>query len=495
MKVHSIKVYNTASQKKEDFVPLREGRVTMYVCGITAYDYAHIGHARAAVIFDVVFRYLTYRGYQVNYVRNFTDVDDKIIKRANDEGVPGAEIAQKYIKAYTEDMRLLGVKPPQHEPLATEHINEIIEMIKRLIDRDYAYSVDGDVYFEVKKFSEYGKLSKKNIDEQLSGARVETDERKKDPRDFALWKKAKPNEPFWVSPWGDGRPGWHIECSVMSQKYLGDTIDIHGGGRDLIFPHHENEVAQSEAASGKPFVRYWLHNGFVKINREKMSKSLGNFFTVKDMLKDYHPEVVRLFLLSHHYRSPVDFSSDAMREAEGGLERIYTTLGEIDGLIGDKNYPAVEEGSLNEADREICQELISLRKNFEKGMDDDFNTAVSIGCIYQAIRALNKYLSRREFAKTDESCALLYEGRAIISRIGEVLGIFQVVPAEYLQMVRDRKLSQLKITVSEIEQMVTERNKARKEKDWARADEIRDSLLNKGIILEDGKGTTAWKVQ
>jgi len=495
MELNPIKVYNTASQKKEEFVPLRENRVTMYVCGITAYDYAHIGHARAAVIFDVIFRYLTYRGYQVAYVRNFTDVDDKIIKRANDEGVSGNEIAQRYIKAYTEDMHRLGVKPPQHEPLATEHIDDIIAMIKRLIDRGYAYSLDGDVYFEVKKFSEYGKLSKKNIDDQLAGARVEMDKRKKDPRDFALWKKAKPNEPFWPSPWGEGRPGWHIECSVMSRKYLGATLDIHGGGRDLIFPHHENEVAQSEAATGKPFVRYWIHNGFVKINREKMSKSLGNFFTVKDMLEDYHPEVVRLFLLSHHYRSPVDFSSTAMQKAEGGLERIYTTLGEIDELVGKKDYPDVEEGRLKGADREIYQELIGLQENFEKGMDDDFNTAVSIGSIYQTIRSLNKYLSRREFAKTDEVCAILSEGRAIICRIGEVLGLFQVLPADYLKMMKNRKLAQLKITVSEIERMVKERNQAREDKEWARADEIRDSLLNNGIILEDGKGTTAWKVK
>ncbi|HNR14899.1 MAG TPA: cysteine--tRNA ligase, partial [Thermodesulfobacteriota bacterium] len=301
--MNPIKVYNTFSQKKEEFVPLFDGRVNMYVCGVTVYDHAHIGHARAAVIFDVVYRYLKYRGYRVAYVRNFTDVDDKIINRANAEGKSWKEIADTFINEYSEDMQALGVQSPTHEPRATDHITEMIELVSTLIERGHAYELDGDVYFSVGSFSEYGRLSKKNIDEQLSGARVEKDERKRDPRDFALWKASKPGEPWWPSPWGNGRPGWHIECSAMSCKYLGETLDIHGGGKDLVFPHHENERAQTEAATGKPFVRYWVHNGFVNINSEKMSKSLGNFFTIKDILNEYHPEVVRLFLLSHHYRS------------------------------------------------------------------------------------------------------------------------------------------------------------------------------------------------
>ncbi|MBW1678807.1 MAG: cysteine--tRNA ligase, partial [Deltaproteobacteria bacterium] len=457
--------------------------------------HAHIGHARAAVIFDVICRYLKYRGYQVTYVRNFTDVDDKIINRAINEETSCEEIAGRYIKEYTDDMNALGVETPTHEPLATEHIRDIIETVKTLIERGYAYELAGDVYFEVKKFSEYGKLSKKNTDEQLAGARVEIDERKKDPRDFALWKKSKPNEPSWLSPWGEGRPGWHIECSVMSQKYLGETIDIHGGGRDLIFPHHENEIAQAEAATGKPFVRYWIHNGFININHEKMSKSLGNIFNIKDILKEYHPEVVRLFLLSHHYRSPVDFSPETMKEAEVGIERIYTTLGEIDSIVGDKNYPAVEEDRLNEADREIYDEVKNLSQRFDEAMNEDFNTALSIGHIYNTVRNLNRYFSSREFAATDQVCAIIAEAKTIFSRIGKVLGLFQVPSVEYLKMVKNKKLTQLDITVDEIEILVEERNQARKGKKWDRADQIRETLLKKNIILKDGWEKTTWKIK
>ena len=491
----ALRVYNTLTQRKEEFIPLHESRVGMYVCGVTVYDHAHIGHARAAVIFDVIYRYLKYLGYTVTYVRNFTDVDDKIINRAIAEGTSCEEIAAQYIREYTDDMKTLGNESPTHEPLATKHVEDMIETIQTLIERGYAYELDGDVYFEVGKYPQYGSLSKKNMDEQIAGARVEADERKKDPRDFALWKKAKPHEPSWACPWGEGRPGWHIECSVMSQKYLGETIDIHGGGGDLVFPHHENEIAQAEAVTGKPFVRYWIHNGFVNINREKMSKSLGNFFTIRDILKEYHPEVVRLFLLSHHYRSPVDFSPETMKEAEAGIERIYATLEEIDALIGTKEYPAVEESLLNEEQKEVYNEITTLSQEFEQAMSEDFNTAICLGHGYHTIRTLNRHLPNQQFMKTDQAHALLAEARAVFSRIGNVLGLFQVQPVEYLEMVKKKKLAQLDIAVEEIERLVEERRQARKEKNWQRADQIRDTLLKKNIILEDSRGTTAWKVK
>jgi len=496
MSSHPIHLYNSMTQKKEEFVPLKENQVTMYVCGVTVYDHAHIGHARAAVIFDVIYRYLKYRGFKVTYVRNFTDVDDKIINRANREGVSWKMIAETYIREYTADTQALGNESPTHEPLATEHIADMIKTITTLIEKGYAYELDGDVYFEVGKFVGYGKLSKKNLDEQMAGARVEADERKKDPRDFALWKKSKPGEPFWPSPWGEGRPGWHIECSAMSQKYLGETIDIHGGGRDLIFPHHENEIAQAEAASGKSFVRYWIHNGFVNINQEKMSKSLGNFFTIKDILKKYHPEVVRLFLLSHHYRSPVDFSAENMNDAKTGLERLYTTLAEVDALLEGKDFPEVNEEGLSARDKKLYEEIKTLIAQFEQAMDEDFNTALALGHVYNAVRALNRFLSDSEFKKTDSARSVVALARKAFSQIGTVLGLFQVKPPEFLAMLKNLKLSDLDIPpVDEIEKLIEERNQARREKNWKRADEIRDFLLEKNIILEDGRGKTTWKVK
>jgi len=323
----ALRVYNTMTQKKEEFIPLHKGRIGMYACGVTVYDLCHIGHARSAMVFDVIYRYLQYKGYEVTYVRNFTDVDDKIIKRAQEAGVSTEEIAARYIQEFYIDMGALGMLKPTMEPKATEHIPEMIAQVERLLEKGLAYQVEGDVYYAVEKFPEYGKLSKRTLDEMQAGARVEVDERKRNPLDFALWKAAKPGEPSWASPWGKGRPGWHIECSAMSQRYLGDTLDIHGGGKDLIFPHHENEIAQAEGATGRPFVRFWLHNGFVNIAKEKMSKSLGNFLTIKEILKEYHPEVVRFFLLSRHYRSPVDFSSQGMEEARQNLARFYQVLG------------------------------------------------------------------------------------------------------------------------------------------------------------------------
>ena len=492
--LNPIKVYNTFSQKKEEFVPLFDGRVNMYVCGVTVYDHAHIGHARAAVIFDVVYRYLKYRGYRVAYVRNFTDVDDKIINRANAEGKSWKEIADTFINEYSEDMQALGVQSPTHEPRATDHITEMIELVSTLIERGHAYELDGDVYFSVGSFSEYGRLSKKNIDEQLSGARVEKDERKRDPRDFALWKASKPGEPWWPSPWGNGRPGWHIECSAMSCKYLGETLDIHGGGKDLVFPHHENERAQTEAATGKPFVRYWVHNGFVNINSEKMSKSLGNFFTVKEILKEYHPEVVRLFLLSHHYRSPVDFSQETMKDVENGIERIYAALVDIDVLIGQSQPQPVAEGSLSALEAAAYQDVQALAGRFEEAMDDDFNTAQAVGAVYHVVRALNRFMTDKQFEKTGQALAVLAEASRQIVRLGGVLGVFQVPPADYLEGVKRKKLAQLAVSVEEIEQLIAERNQARSSKNWARADEIRAGLQQKGIVLEDRKDGTTWSV-
>jgi len=332
-----LRIYNTLSGKKEAFKPLREKKVGMYACGVTVYDLCHIGHARSTVVFDVIFRYLRFLGYEVTYVRNITDVDDKIIKKANEEEVGCEEIAHRYIREFNSDMEALGLEKPTHEPKATEHIRGMIRMTEGLMGKGYAYQADGDVFFSVEKFKGYGKLSKRNLDQMRAGARVEIDEKKRNPLDFALWKTSKPGEPSWDSPWGRGRPGWHIECSVMSQAYLGDTIDIHGGGKDLIFPHHENEITQSEGATGKPLAQFWVHNGFVNINREKMSKSLGNILTIKDILKFYHPEIIRLFLLSHHYRSPVDFSDRNLAEAKMGMDRFYSTLKRMGG--GGVSFP------------------------------------------------------------------------------------------------------------------------------------------------------------
>ncbi len=390
----ALRIHNTMTGKKEEFVPLHEKRVRMYVCGITAYDLCHIGHARSTIIFDMIYRYLRYRGYEVIFVRNFTDIDDKIIKRANQEGVEYKTIAEKYINEFNLDMGRFGLEKPSIEPKATEHIPEMIQLISTLVEKGYAYQREGDVFFSVEGFKDYGKLSKRDLEEMQAGARVEIDEKKINPLDFALWKSSKPGEPFWESPWGKGRPGWHIECSVMSQKYLGETFDIHGGGRDLIFPHHENEIAQSEAATGKPFVRYWVHNGFVNINKEKMSKSLGNILTLKEIFKDWQPEVIRLFLLSHHYRSPVDFSFDTLSEAKSGLDRFYTTLRAVQDEIKKLPSPLTGEGEGGEAPViKECQETIeSFQGRFEEAMDDDFNTAQALGYFYDLQRYLNIFL-------------------------------------------------------------------------------------------------------
>jgi cysteinyl-tRNA synthetase len=484
-----LRVYNTMTQKKEELIPLHKGRIGMYACGVTVYDLCHIGHARSAVVFDVIYRYLRYKGYEVTYVRNFTDVDDKIINRAQQEGVGFEEIAARYIKEFYTDMGALGLLPPTVEPKATEHIPEMIALVARLIGKGLAYQVEGDVYYAVERFPKYGKLSKRSLDEMQAGARVEVDERKRNPLDFALWKAAKPDEPSWESPWGKGRPGWHIECSAMSQRYLGDTLDIHGGGKDLIFPHHENEIAQAEGATGKPFARYWLHNGFVNIDKEKMSKSLGNFLTMKEILKAYHPEVVRFFLLSRHYRSPIEFSTEGMEETRQNLVRFYQTLARIDEAL--QKTAGKQKEKFSSEERAALQTTEAFAQRFEEAMDDDFNTAVAIADLFTLNHDLNHILQGPSVPSTE----ILHQGKEAFALAGKVLGIFQEDPRVFLEQEHQRKAQSLTITPYEIEGLMRERDEARSIKDWKRADEIRNQLASQGIILEDTPHGTVWRIQ
>jgi cysteinyl-tRNA synthetase len=500
----TIRIHNTLTGKKEDFVPLHEKKVRMYVCGVTVYDLCHIGHARSAIVFDTIDRYFRYRGYDVTFVRNFTDIDDKIIRRANEEGVDCKDIAEKYIGEFDIDMGRLGLEKPSVEPKATEHIPEMIQLISTLIQKGVAYQNGGDVFFSVEKFKDYGKLSKRNLEEMQAGARVDVDEKKENPLDFALWKASKPGEPFWESPWGKGRPGWHIECSVMSQKYLGETLDIHGGGRDLIFPHHENEIAQSEAATGKPFVRYWIHNGFVNINKEKMSKSLGNILTLKEIFKDWHPEALRLFFLSYHYRSPVDYSEDSFLEAKLGLDRFYSTLNAVQEELKSKGeglprgvtkLTPQSEGETSSALKEARRAVGSFQARFEEAMDDDFNTAEALGYFYDLQRNLNSLLDISKGHPTQEIIAILKQGHDHFSTMGWVFGLFREDPGKYLDQQKKEGLKKLNLTEQEILRSIDERNLARKEKNWKRADEIRNDLLLKGIVLEDAPTGTKWKIK
>jgi len=471
-------IYNTLSGKKEEFRTIIHGQVGTYVCGVTVYDFCHLGHARGALVFDVIRRYLEYKGYRVTYVRNFTDIDDKIINRAKEECCAPLDVSCKYIEAYINDFKELGVRPPDIEPKATEHIPEMIEMIEKLIKKGYAYEKEGNVFFSVRQFNGYGKLSGRDLEQMKAGARVEIDERKDYPLDFALWKKSKPAEPSWQSPWGDGRPGWHIECSVMSQKYLGDTIDIHGGGEDLIFPHHENEIAQSEAATGKPFVRYWLHNGFVNINQEKMSKSLKNFFTIRAILSKYHAEVVRYLLISTHYRSPIDFSAEKLVEAEKALERVYTTFQNIEHL-GAPLDTEIKPSS------HCMKNIEALKKRFESAMDDDFNTAAALGHIFEFIRETNIYLQKDE--EINKKRVDLSTCKATIKDLGKVLNLFQGKG-------REKNLDHLAEGLLSI--ILDIRQISRQNKDWAMADHIRKGLAELNIHLEDRTdGKTLWKIK
>ncbi|CUX64733.1 Cysteine--tRNA ligase [Clostridium sp. C105KSO15] len=465
-----MKIYNTLSRQKEEFVSLEPGKVRMYVCGPTVYNYIHIGNARPIIVFDTVRRYFEYKGYEVNFVSNFTDIDDKIIKKAIEEGVDADTISKRYIDECKKDMEGLNVKPATKSPLATEEICGMLEMIQKLVASGHAYAAkDGTVYFRTSSFEEYGKLSHKNLDDLQSGFReikVTGEDGKEDPTDFVLWKPKKEGEPFWESPWCEGRPGWHIECSVMSRKYLGDQIDIHAGGEDLIFPHHENEIAQSEAANGKEFAKYWMHNGFLNIDNKKMSKSLGNFFTVREISEKYDLQVLRFFMLSAHYRSPINFSAELMESSKNGLERILTAIGKLK----DLEASAKTERLLDHEDKNAVQELVS---KYEAAMDDDFNTADAISAIFELVKLSN--------STTNEDSSKEYVNylKEIIERLCDVLGIITEKEEEILD--------------DEIEAMIAGRQQARKDKNFALADEIRGKLLEKGIVLEDTREGVKWK--
>ena len=467
-----MKLFNTMSRRKEEFVPLEEGKVRMYVCGPTVYNLIHIGNARPMIIFDTVRRYLEYKGYEVNYVSNFTDVDDKIIKKAIEEGVSSEEISQRYIAECKKDMAGMNVKPATTHPLATQEIDGMIDMIQTLIDKGYAYPVaDGTVYFRVKKFKEYGKLSHKNLDDLQSGFRslqVSGEDQKEDPLDFVLWKPKKEGEPFWKSPWCDGRPGWHIECSVMSRKYLGEEIDIHAGGEDLVFPHHENEIAQSECCNGVPFAKYWMHNAFLNIDNRKMSKSLGNFRTVRQIGEQYDLQVLRFFMLNAHYRSPLNFSADLMESSKNALERITDAAAR---LRDRQTAASVQEAS--EDEKQMMQEEAGFITKFEEAMDDDFNTADALAAIFELVKLANTNVS--EASSAEFAGALL----DTMVKLCDVLGLKAVKTEEILD--------------KEIEDLIAERQEARKAKNFARADEIRDELLAKGIILKDTREGVKWK--
>ena len=466
-----MKLYNTMSKKKEEFVPLEQDKVKMYVCGPTVYNFIHIGNARPMIVFDTVRRYFEYKGYEVNFVSNFTDVDDKIIKKAIEEGVTADEISKRYIAECKKDMEGMNVKPATTHPLATEEIGGMIELIRTLIDKGFAYEKNGTVYYRTRKFADYGKLSHKNLDDLRSGNRsllVTGEDEKEDPLDFVLWKPKKEGEPAWESPWSEGRPGWHIECSEMSKKYLGEQIDIHAGGEDLIFPHHENEIAQSEAANGKEFAKYWLHNGFLNIDNRKMSKSLGNFFTVREISEKYDLQVLRFFMLSAHYRSPLNFSAELMESAKNGLERIVTAAENLRFLM--KNAQAE---AMNESEKEVFAKTREYVEGFEKAMDDDFNTADAVAAVFELVKYANTT------ADGDSSKEYLQGILDVLGKLTDVLGIIVEKKEELLD--------------ADIEALIEERQAARKEKNFARADEIRDELLARGIILKDTREGVQWK--
>lgn len=474
----NLKIYNTLTRKKEPFVPIEKDTVRMYVCGPTVYDTSHIGHARSVVVFDMIFRWLTRIGYAVTYVRNFTDVDDKIIRKSNETGEACAAITEKYIDEFHNEMDALNVLRPTMEPKATEHIDHIIEFVKKLIDKGKAYAVDdGNVYFSIDSFKHYGRLSGRNPEDMRAGARIAVEEKKKNPLDFTLWKPAKPGEPYWESPWGKGRPGWHIECSAMSHEYLGQGFDIHGGGKDLIFPHHENEIAQSEALFGTQFVKYWIHNGFVDINNEKMSKSLGNFTMIKDVLERYSPEVIRMFLLSKHYRSPIDFSEQSMHEVGMGLDRIYGFLERLENL--SIQAASVEEGPLWQA--------------FSDAMNDDFNSAKALAAIFEIVKKGNKMLDQAPDRPDEAMLTELTQIRTDMSAIAGILGIFLETPSAWFAAKKDKGMADMTVTPEQVEALIAERTQARKDRKFARADEIRDQLQEMNIILEDGPGGTVWR--
>ncbi len=464
-----IKVYNTLNKKKEEFIPLTPGEVKMYVCGPTVYNFFHIGNGRTFIVFDTIRRYFEYRGFKVDFVQNFTDIDDKMIKKANEEGTTVKKIGDTYIKEYYQDADALNIERATVNPRATEFIGEIIKFVKGLVDKGYAYEVDGDVYFSTKKFEGYGKLSGQNIEDLQSGARISVDERKKDPMDFAIWKAQKPGEPAWDSPWGMGRPGWHIECSCMAKKLLGETIDIHAGGSDLKFPHHENEIAQSEALTGEPFARYWLHSAFVNVNNEKMSKSLNNFFTAREILERYDADVIRFLMLSAHYRQQLNFSGDLLESAKASVERIYNAIGNLENLIDE-----VSREEMNEEEKAYLESLNKYKEKYIEKMDDDFNTADAITAIFDLIKDTNTNIT------IDSSKELAQKALELIRELGAPLGMFQKSTKGNLE--------------EEIEALIAKRQQARKDRDFALADKIRDELKDRGIVLEDTPQGVRWKM-
>lgn len=488
-----IKLTNSLTGKKEEFVPLKSGHVTMYVCGPTVYGPTHVGNARPAVVFDVVRRYLEYSGFKVTYVSNFTDVDDKIINQSRTEKIPAAQIAQKYTLQYIKDMSALRVRPPNIAPKVTDHVPQIIAFIKGLVDKGAAYVVnDGEVFFSIRKFKDYGKLSKKRIDDLRVGVRIQPGELKQDPLDFSLWKPQKaPDEPAWESPWGKGRPGWHIECSAMAMHYLGETLDIHGGGLDLLHPHHENEIAQSEAFSGKPFVRYWLHNNLLNIDNEKMSKSLGNMFYNFDFIDKYTAETLKFVLLSGHYRSPIDFSVQHIRDSQAALHRLYTTLNKCVSL---QSAPSSLSGQPTAEEKELLEMGQGFAARFREAMDDDLNTAKVIGCLFDYVRKLNGYLDRKGFRLTasgQQITGQFIECRKLVSGI---LNVFGEEAQGYLALLREKVLKDRGLEMAAIAQKIAERTEARQQKDFARADAIRQELLSLGIQVMDGPTGTEWDI-
>ena len=485
----SLHIYNTKSHKKELFVPIEPGHVKMYVCGITVYDYCHIGHARSALVFDMIVNYFKHKGLAVLYVRNFTDIDDKIINRANEQNISCHELTSRFIAEFYTDMKMLTISSPTIEPKATEHIPEIIDIIEDLERKGFAYQVDGDVYFELNQFKNYGSLSGRNLEDLQAGARISINDKKRNPMDFALWKGSKPGEPTWDSPWGPGRPGWHIECSAMSRKYLGETFDIHGGGEDLVFPHHENEMAQSEAGTTKSFVNTWIHHAFVTIKDEKMSKSLHNFLTIREVLAQHHPEALRLAVFSTHYRHPLDYSEAVLKDAMSGLTRLYNCIADCHDL------PNGVETTRPVASHDESQLLASLEERFEEAMDNDFNTAQGLGILFETVKILNKIKQSLTKKPATTDIELLKQGSATLIRLANIMGLLRQEPIIFLEEVKSQHLAKIGITREELELSIQERLGARNSKNWSRADEIRDQLIEKNIVLHDNQRETTWSVE
>ena len=492
----SIRIYNTLTHKKEPLTPQEPDHVKLYVCGITSYDYCHIGHARSSLAFDMIVKYLRYRNYRVTFVRNFTDIDDKIIKRAQEQSTTSEELANRFIDEFYVDMDFLGLDRPDIEPKATEHIQEMIDLVATLIEKGTAYPSGGDVYYSVNNFEGYGKLSGRNLEDMQAGARISINENKNHPMDFVLWKASKPGEPSWESPWGPGRPGWHIECSAMSKKYLGDTFDIHGGGKDLIFPHHENEIAQSEAANDAPFVNMWIHHGFVTVRNEetteaeKMSKSLGNFLTIRELSKKFHSEALKLFVFSTQYRNPLEYSEQAMQDAQIGLTRLYECV------AGFNNFTVkTEQSETSVISKKEATKLESLEDRFQQAMDNDFNSAQAIGLLFDAAKTINKVIRKLPEQQAPDDIKLLEKSVATLLILSRILGLLREPAHEFLANRKKEVLNNIDIDEQTINQLIEQRYQARIDKNWALSDEIRDKLLESNIELKDGADGTSWTVK